>query len=131
MRSGPSSTSWLGRPATDRGGPLASVPPPVRWCGWPRRTWRNDLELVATEVASLGDDLRTERVGAEVRACWSVPELPDDVVRLTLAETRLTVYIGAVPAPTMRTSGSRSTTSISPMRAPGSRCATPPAPTTR
>ena len=43
---------------------------------------RADLELVAADIAALGEDLRTVLVGAGVLAEWPVPDLPDEIRRL-------------------------------------------------
>jgi CDP-glycerol glycerophosphotransferase (TagB/SpsB family) len=50
---------------------------------------RADLELVAAEVAALGDDLRTVRRGGAVLAEWPVTDLPVEVCELGADETAL------------------------------------------
>lgn len=54
---------------------------------------RADLETVAAELLGLGDDLRTERRGADALAVWPVAGLRDEVRRLDEVETALTVRV--------------------------------------
>ncbi|MFC7496718.1 MULTISPECIES: CDP-glycerol glycerophosphotransferase family protein [unclassified Nocardioides] len=54
---------------------------------------RADLEVVAADLLGLGDDLRTERRGADVLAVWPVGDLSDDVRRLDDGETAAEVHV--------------------------------------
>lgn len=60
---------------------------------------RADLELVAADVAALGEDLRTQRSGAAVLAEWPVPGIPDEIRELPRSETGLATRVSRVGPP--------------------------------
>jgi CDP-glycerol glycerophosphotransferase (TagB/SpsB family) len=75
---------------------IRAAPRAMLWLA--ARDRRRDLEALAAEVAASGDDLPTRLEGARVLAGWRAPglDLPDDVRRLTEAETALRAHVQRV-----------------------------------